>query len=369
MQVQFLTAEILKWHTEQQERSNHYRENSAMQQFRGSGAQARAAAAPRAGVPGLLGPGGVGGLGGGLGGLGGVGGGGVPRHDGSAVDPRSKMAGLHGEEEGPLDDAERVAVRRRNLCFAAPQPSGRAPRAGLPIFQSARRALSIRRNLSNRDHHDSVRRRPATVRVNGAPPPLSKGGALKVDVSKMSKEEAAREGEKLAREAARRAARRAATRAPRSRRPRRRRRRSTWRTSAIAQEQVEMDAQRVAQVARRAAVAREAAQAARRRRQPVFNVNEHEGRTRGGSRRRRRRRRPRAAASAVPPSSERVDVAHAALAARAAAVAALAGALAALCGRPARALATVDGRAVGEGLDALGGAGQRAGVDRLRHPS
>ena len=194
------------------------------------------------------------------------------------------MAGLHGEEEGPLDDAERVAVRRRNLCFAAPQPSGRAPRAGLPIFQSARRALSIRRNLSNRDHHDSVRRRPATVRVNGAPPPLSKGGAPKVDVSKMSKEEAAREGEKLAREAARRAARRAATRAAALKAAKEAEEAEHLENERIAQEQVEMDAQRVAQVARRAAVAREAAQAARRRRQPVFNVNEHEGRTRGGPR-------------------------------------------------------------------------------------
>ena len=56
-----------------------------MQQFRGSGAQARAAAAQaRAEVPGLSG--------------GGVGLSQVGRNLGSsAVDPRSKMAGLHGE--------------------------------------------------------------------------------------------------------------------------------------------------------------------------------------------------------------------------------------------------------------------------------
>ena len=75
-----------------------------------------------------------------------------------------KMAGLHGEEQGPVDDAERAAVGRRNCSFMAQQSGRREPgrHVGGVIFQSARRALSIRRQMSNRDH-DTIRRRPATV--------------------------------------------------------------------------------------------------------------------------------------------------------------------------------------------------------------
>ena len=46
---------------------------------------------------------------------------------------------------------------------------------------------------------------------------------------------------------------------------------------SVVEEQASADAQRVAQVARLAAVAREAAQAARRKRQPIFKIDESQG--------------------------------------------------------------------------------------------
>lgn len=240
VQVQFLTQEILAWHTEQQARN--YKE--PMHNFKKSKAAGYGFAG---GIPGQ-------GFGGG-------------------ADPRSKMAGLHGEEQGPVDDAERAAVGRRNCSFMAQQSGRREPgrHVGGVIFQSARRALSIRRQMSNRDH-DTIRRRPATVRVA---PTLPKDLVTKspVDRSKLSKEEMAKEAEKLAREAARRAARRAATRAAALKAAREAEEAETLENERVAQEQLEMDAARVAQVARRAAVAREAAQAARRKRQPIFNVD------------------------------------------------------------------------------------------------
>jgi len=89
VQVQFLTAEILQWHTEQH--SRHYVEPT--HGWRGEGRRGE--------TPGASGN----------------------------VDPRGKMAGMHGEGQGPLDDVERAAVGRRNCSFAAPM-SGRHPRAG-----------------------------------------------------------------------------------------------------------------------------------------------------------------------------------------------------------------------------------------------
>ena len=237
VQVQFLTAEILAWHTEQQ--SAKYKEPMKAWNDRGAARWASNIVKPTDGARGT-----------------------------GNVDPRSKMHGLHGEEQGPVDDAERAAVGRRN-CTWAPQASGRPSRAGA-LYASARRAMSIRRNLSNRDHHDSIRRRPATVRVST---PLPKDVKRPdIDRSKMSKEELARETEKLAREAARRAARRAAARAAALKAAKEAEEAELLENERVAAEQMEADAQRVAQVARRAAVAREAAQAARRRRQPIFNV-------------------------------------------------------------------------------------------------
>jgi hypothetical protein len=243
--VHFLTAEILAWHTEQQARN--YQE--PMHAYRNQGGLRHAGATMKPS-------------------------GGAGFEKGRAVDPRSKMHGLHGEEQGPIDDAERAAVGRRNCSWAAPPISGRLARGGA-IFQSARRALSIRRNLSGRDYHDAVRRRPATVRVS-APNPKELASKT-VDRSKMSKEEMARENEKLAREAARRAARRAATRAAAIKAAKEAEEAELIENERLAQEQLEADTMRVQQVARRAAVAREAAQAARRRRQPVFNVSDEHG--------------------------------------------------------------------------------------------
>ncbi len=188
-----------------------------------------------------------------------------------------KMAGLHGEDQVAEDEAERAAQGRvlfRPVQGAAALPSGRPGRA---IFQSARRAISIRRDLSMRSHgHGRVR--PQTVRV-AAP---IKTGVTNLDVAqtRAQKEEAAREAEKLAREAARRAARRAAARAAALNAAKQAEEDAARIAREQEQEQADADAQRVAQVARRAAVAREAAQAARRKRQPIFNVDEKDSKTR-----------------------------------------------------------------------------------------
>ena len=182
-----------------------------------------------------------------------------------------KMAGLHGEEQVAEDEAERAAQGRvlfRPVQGAAALPSGRPGRA---IFASARRAISIRRELSMRSHaHGRVR--PQTVRVQA---PLKITTAIPLDPmaqTRAQKEEAARETEKLAREAARRAARRAAARAAAINAAKQAEDDAARMVREQEQAAAEDDAQRVAQVARRAAVAREAAQAARRKRQPMFNV-------------------------------------------------------------------------------------------------
>ena len=186
-----------------------------------------------------------------------------------------KMAGLHGEDQAPEDDAERAAQGRvlfRPVAGAAALPSGRIGRNGGGLFQSARRAISIRRDLSMRSHGQH-RLRPQTVRVSAplkpAAPSTSPGPQTKAE-----REEAARETEKLAREAARRAARRAAARAAALNAAKQAEEDAARAAREAEQEQADADAQRIAQVARRAAVAREAAQAARRKRQPVFNIDE-----------------------------------------------------------------------------------------------
>ena len=186
----------------------------------------------------------------------------------------AKMAGLHGEDQAPEDEAERAAQGRvlfRPVQGAPALPSGRPGRAGGGIFQSARRAISIRRDLSMRSHGHG-RMRPQTVRV--AAPLKASNPNLDVAQTRAQKEEAARESEKLAREAARRAARRAAARAAALNAAKQAEEDAARAAREAEQEQADADAQRVAQVARRAAVAREAAQAARRKRQPIFNVDE-----------------------------------------------------------------------------------------------
>ena len=190
----------------------------------------------------------------------------------------AKMHGLHGEDTAPEDDAERAAVGRvlfRPVAGAAALPSGRPNGRGGGIFQSARRAISIRRDLSMRSHGQH-RLRPQTVRV-AAPLKVQNAQTVAVAQTKAEKEEAAREAEKLAREAARRAARRAAARAAALNAAKQAEEDAARAAREAEQEQADADAQRVAQVARRAAVAREAAQAARRKRQPIFNIDEKDG--------------------------------------------------------------------------------------------
>ena len=190
----------------------------------------------------------------------------------------TKMAGLQGEDQAPEDDAERAAASRvlfRPVAGAAALPSGRQRNSG-GIFQSARRAISIRRDLSMRSH--GRRPIPQTVRVAA---PVKTGAAI-VPQTKAEKEEAAREAEKLAREAARRAARRAAARAAALNAAKQAEDDAARAAREAEQEQADADAQRVAQVARRAAVAREAAQAARRKRQPIFQIEEKAPRVRAG---------------------------------------------------------------------------------------
>ena len=179
VQVQFLTQEILAWHTEQQARN--YKE--PMHNFKKSKAAGYGFAG---GIPGQ-------GFGGG-------------------ADPRSKMAGLHGEEQGPVDDAERAAVGRRNCSFMAQQSGRREPGrhvgGHLPIGAAC--TVDTATDVEPRPRHDTP---PASHRARR--PHLAKGSCHQVTRRPQQAEQGGDgEGGREARaRAARRAARRAATRA------------------------------------------------------------------------------------------------------------------------------------------------------------
>ena len=146
------------------QRSHHYRENDAM---RHRGSRARVAAAARArGRAGARRASGA-------------------RRRRPAGRRRSRPALKDGRlprrGEGALDDAERVAADGATCRSRRRGGVGRQPRAARRPF-SPHGARSIRRNLSNRDHHEDPPP-PATVRVSA--PALPKAGGVKGEAARL----------------------------------------------------------------------------------------------------------------------------------------------------------------------------------------